>query len=225
MKPKAREIVALADHVITGEADVKFAEVCRQLLNFAAEGQRTAEAENWILNQTLKLRALRLFAPLRRIRISPGSRCRASRSRQLASPYELYTDEDLKTASSTSRPHVDARSPASSASPRSTSPSVPFPRGISRLDAAPVGSWSHAVQFVDRTFICICRRAPRFCSSSSIAGARTLFALRDGAGSPARTASRLIRQFPAVRCSLRSAFRPLMTPPRKTSAAGRTSTA
>lgn len=27
-----QEIVALADHVITGEADVKFAEVCRQLL-------------------------------------------------------------------------------------------------------------------------------------------------------------------------------------------------
>ena len=36
-----QEIVALADHVITGEADLKFAEVCRQLLDFAAEGQRS----------------------------------------------------------------------------------------------------------------------------------------------------------------------------------------
>ena len=30
---EGQKIVELADHVITGEADLKFAEVCRQLLN------------------------------------------------------------------------------------------------------------------------------------------------------------------------------------------------
>ena len=60
-----QEIVALADHVITGEADVKFAEVCRKLLN----DEQPALAK--II--TAELPALN----------------------QLASPYELYTDEDL----------------------------------------------------------------------------------------------------------------------------------
>ena len=43
---EGQEIVALADHVITGEADVKFADVCRQLLDFAAEGQRSREGRD-----------------------------------------------------------------------------------------------------------------------------------------------------------------------------------
>ena len=55
--------VALADHVITGEADVKFAEVCRSLLDHAAIPKILA-AELPALNQ-------------------------------LASPYELYSDQDL----------------------------------------------------------------------------------------------------------------------------------
>jgi radical SAM superfamily enzyme YgiQ (UPF0313 family) len=60
-----QEIVALADHVITGEADVKFAEVCHRLLNHAQPAlAKVIAAELPALNQ-------------------------------LASPYEFYTDEDL----------------------------------------------------------------------------------------------------------------------------------
>jgi radical SAM superfamily enzyme YgiQ (UPF0313 family) len=39
-----QEIVALADHVITGEADVKFAEVCRRLLNDETRRGERSEA-------------------------------------------------------------------------------------------------------------------------------------------------------------------------------------
>ncbi|MBL9182079.1 MAG: DUF4080 domain-containing protein [Verrucomicrobiaceae bacterium] len=70
-------IVALADHVITGEADLKFAEVCRRGLRDtdtpvceALEGRQ--ECLPHIIAAELP--------PLA----------------QLASPYELYTDEDLK---------------------------------------------------------------------------------------------------------------------------------
>jgi radical SAM superfamily enzyme YgiQ (UPF0313 family) len=59
-------ITALADHVITGEADLKFAEVCRRLLH--AEGP---DLPSLIAAE---------LPPLA----------------QLASPYELYTDEDLQ---------------------------------------------------------------------------------------------------------------------------------
>lgn len=65
-----QEIVALADHVITGEADVKFAQVCRDLL---ASGIRDPESG------IPKVIAAELPA-----------------LNNLASPYELYTDEDLK---------------------------------------------------------------------------------------------------------------------------------
>jgi radical SAM superfamily enzyme YgiQ (UPF0313 family) len=44
---EAQEIVRLADHVITGEADLKFAEVCRALLTSNAErGRRNAERKS-----------------------------------------------------------------------------------------------------------------------------------------------------------------------------------
>lgn len=73
---EGQEIVALADHVITGEADVKFAEVCRRLLRdtdtpvcAASEGRQ--ECLPHIIAAELPALA------------------------QLASPYELYTDEDL----------------------------------------------------------------------------------------------------------------------------------
>ncbi|MEQ1751115.1 MAG: DUF4080 domain-containing protein [Prosthecobacter sp.] len=62
---EGQEIVALADHVITGEADVKFAEVCRGLLSGDLSPLKVITAELPALNQ-------------------------------LASPYDLYTDEDLK---------------------------------------------------------------------------------------------------------------------------------
>ena len=74
---QGQEIVALADHVITGEADVKFADVCRSLLRDtdtpvceASEGRQACLPH--II--AAELPALT----------------------QLASPYELYTDEDLK---------------------------------------------------------------------------------------------------------------------------------
>jgi radical SAM superfamily enzyme YgiQ (UPF0313 family) len=74
---QGQEIVALADHVITGEADVKFADVCRSLLRDtdtpvceASEGRQACLPH--IIAAELP--------PLT----------------QLASPYELYTDEDLK---------------------------------------------------------------------------------------------------------------------------------
>lgn len=64
---EGQDIVALADHVITGEADVKFAEVCRKLLG-------SEEAANLPKIIAAELPALN----------------------QLASPYELYSAEDLK---------------------------------------------------------------------------------------------------------------------------------
>jgi len=83
---EGQEIVALADHVITGEADVKFAEVCRGLLECRmsnAECRMAVEAEHSSLD----------------IRHSSFSKIIAAELpalNQLASPYELYTDEDLK---------------------------------------------------------------------------------------------------------------------------------
>ncbi|MCX6857935.1 MAG: DUF4080 domain-containing protein [Verrucomicrobia bacterium] len=68
-----QEIVALADYVITGEADVKFAEVCRGLLN----GESSPEPDSH--SSSPKIVAAELPA-----------------LNNLASPYELYTDDDLK---------------------------------------------------------------------------------------------------------------------------------
>lgn len=74
---EGQEIVALADHVITGEADVMFAEVCRRLLRHTdtpvcAASEVRQECLPHIIAAELPALA------------------------QLASPYELYTDEDLK---------------------------------------------------------------------------------------------------------------------------------
>jgi radical SAM superfamily enzyme YgiQ (UPF0313 family) len=74
---EGQEIVALADHVITGEADVKFAEVCRELLSdTGTPACGVSEGRQECLPHIIaaELPALN----------------------QLASPYELYTDEDLK---------------------------------------------------------------------------------------------------------------------------------
>jgi radical SAM superfamily enzyme YgiQ (UPF0313 family) len=74
---EGQEIVALADHVITGEADVKFAEVCRELLSdTGTPACGVSEDRQECLPHIIaaELPALN----------------------QLASPYELYTDEDLK---------------------------------------------------------------------------------------------------------------------------------
>ncbi len=63
---ESQEITALANHVITGEADIKFAEVCRALLDGT-----DAEALPRVMPAELPPLAA------------------------LASPYDLYTDEDL----------------------------------------------------------------------------------------------------------------------------------
>lgn len=90
-------IVALADHVITGEADLKFAEVCRQLLDFAAEGQRSREGRD--LNSESASETLRP-PPLCPSAANPNVpkiiAAELPPLAQLTSPYELYTDEDLK---------------------------------------------------------------------------------------------------------------------------------
>ncbi len=72
---QGQHIVELADHVITGEADLKFAEVCRALLECQPLGHPTFDIQHSSLPKVLPAE----LPPLN----------------QLASPYDLYTDEDL----------------------------------------------------------------------------------------------------------------------------------
>jgi radical SAM superfamily enzyme YgiQ (UPF0313 family) len=79
---ESQAIVQLADHVITGEADLKFAEVCRTLLNCMApltppRGERVADrpSEGFVLPK-----------------IIPAELPEFSR---LTLPYDLYTDDDI----------------------------------------------------------------------------------------------------------------------------------
>jgi radical SAM superfamily enzyme YgiQ (UPF0313 family) len=86
-----QEIVTLADHVITGEADVKFAEVCRRLLDLAAEGQRSREAKASETSAPLPL-----CSSAEKTNLPKIIAAELPALNNLASPYELYTDEDLK---------------------------------------------------------------------------------------------------------------------------------
>ncbi|HBJ85782.1 MAG TPA: B12-binding domain-containing radical SAM protein, partial [Verrucomicrobiales bacterium] len=88
---EGQEIVTLADHVITGEADVKFAEVCCELLGFTA-GQRSKEAENSDLNSA----PLPLCPSAATPNVPKIIAAELPALNNLASPYDLYTDEDLK---------------------------------------------------------------------------------------------------------------------------------
>jgi radical SAM superfamily enzyme YgiQ (UPF0313 family) len=72
-----QEIVRLADHAITGEADLKFAEVCRALLGGAERP----------LSQDARQRV-----PAGLPKIIPAELPDFS---QLALPYDLYTDDDI----------------------------------------------------------------------------------------------------------------------------------
>ena len=67
---EGQKIVELADHVITGEADLKFAEVCRELLDNGSRGR----------------------SPHQLPKIIPAELPEFSR---LALPYDYYTDADL----------------------------------------------------------------------------------------------------------------------------------
>jgi radical SAM superfamily enzyme YgiQ (UPF0313 family) len=81
-----QEIVRLADHVITGEADLKFAEVCVALLD---AGQRMPDAGK---SDSADPSGIRY--PLSGIpKIIPAEVPALDR---LALPYDLYTDEDLR---------------------------------------------------------------------------------------------------------------------------------
>lgn len=92
-----QEIVALADHVITGEADLKFAEVCRQLLDFAAEGQRSKDGRELDAEPDSEtLRPPPLCPSAANPSLPKIIAAELPPLAQLASPYELYTDEDLK---------------------------------------------------------------------------------------------------------------------------------
>lgn len=79
-----QEIVQLADHVITGEADLKFAEVCRALLERRAPS-RLDDSE-----LSPKLAGTVPGVPLPKI-ISAG----LPDFSQIALPYDLYTADDL----------------------------------------------------------------------------------------------------------------------------------
>ena len=77
-----QKIVGLADHVITGEADLKFAEVCRSLLERRAPARRVSRTDD---------RAEPVLgAPLPKI--IPAELPDFSR---IALPYDLYTDDDI----------------------------------------------------------------------------------------------------------------------------------
>jgi radical SAM superfamily enzyme YgiQ (UPF0313 family) len=109
---EGQEIVALADHVITGEADVKFAEVCAALLERREQsgtgvppvgvGQpsRLSSTEDEQARSSGELRYDRAASSLSAIRnpqsaipkIIPAELPPIDR---LASPYDFYTDEDL----------------------------------------------------------------------------------------------------------------------------------
>ncbi len=85
-----QEIVALADHVITGEADVKFAEVCRQLLE-DRRPRLSWQTGLWPVETAgdgcLPGQPGRLSSKIIPAELPPIDR--------LASPYDFYTDEDL----------------------------------------------------------------------------------------------------------------------------------
>jgi radical SAM superfamily enzyme YgiQ (UPF0313 family) len=78
-------IVQLADHVITGEADLKFAEVCQTLLNQSAGGGVTS---------------LTSASPKSALRIPHSTLPKVIAAEppdfsQIVLPYDLYTDDDI----------------------------------------------------------------------------------------------------------------------------------
>jgi radical SAM superfamily enzyme YgiQ (UPF0313 family) len=89
-------IVQLADHVITGEADLKFAEVCRMLLNQSVGDEVTSlisaspKSEIDTLKRELQHADSEIGTPLPKI--IPAELPDFS---QIVLPYELYTDDDI----------------------------------------------------------------------------------------------------------------------------------
>ena len=92
-------IVQLADHVITGEADLKFAEVCRVLLerrsltrleNAGAQSRDVRDCSDGTLKRELQHADSEIGAPLPKI--IPAELPDFS---QIVLPYDLYTDDDI----------------------------------------------------------------------------------------------------------------------------------
>jgi radical SAM superfamily enzyme YgiQ (UPF0313 family) len=87
-----QKIVELADHVITGEADLKFAEVCRVLLNQPVGDEvtsLTSNSEFGIRNSELKNETPHVVSYPK---IIPAELPEFSR---IALPYDFYTDADI----------------------------------------------------------------------------------------------------------------------------------
>jgi radical SAM superfamily enzyme YgiQ (UPF0313 family) len=82
-----QEIVRLADHVITGEADLKFAEVCRAILQGGKGAGEQGSAEQPAASP------LPPGSPAPLPKIIPAE---PPTFDQLTLPYDLYTDDDLK---------------------------------------------------------------------------------------------------------------------------------
>ena len=85
---ESQEIVRLADHVITGEGDLKFAEVCRELL----ERQVRVQAGVQVGVQALACPDSTLQRELQLPKIIPAELPDFSR---IVLPYDFYTDADL----------------------------------------------------------------------------------------------------------------------------------
>ena len=82
---ESQAIVQLADHVITGEADLKFAEVCRGLLNQPVGDVATSLHSNSdFQNETPHVVSYPKIIPAELPELS-----------QLIPPYDLYTDADI----------------------------------------------------------------------------------------------------------------------------------
>ena len=96
---EAQPIVHLADHVITGEADLKFAEVCRALLerrsptrleNAGVQSRDVRDCSDGTLKRELQHADSEIGAPLPKI--IPAELPDFS---QIVLPYDLYTDDDI----------------------------------------------------------------------------------------------------------------------------------
>ncbi|MGA3285731.1 MAG: radical SAM protein, partial [Verrucomicrobiota bacterium] len=94
-----QKIVQLADHVITGEADLKFAEVCRVLLerrspdrheNVGVQSRAVRDCSDGTLKRELQHADSEIGAPLPKI--IPVELPDFS---QIVLPYDLYTDDDI----------------------------------------------------------------------------------------------------------------------------------
>ncbi len=78
-----QKVVQLADHVITGEADLKFAEVCRVLLERRAPSRQVPDGENVRAMPEAGVPLLKIIAA----ELPDFSR--------IALPYDYYTDADI----------------------------------------------------------------------------------------------------------------------------------